>query len=374
MEVDTAKERLVPPPAPAPAKVKLEAPSAPALPPAAAPPPPPAAPAAPAAPIPAGGMAAGMSTPAAPCTEAAGPGGLNGQWVEVHGLQSRPELNGLTGKVHSYDTAKQRYNIQLQGRSKCLALLPKSLRPIAGPGAGGPAGAAGAAAAAAAAVGAATAGGGGRAAPAASAPAATPPAPQSVLAAQPPSAPAPPPAASVPAVPIVVSDAAAVRAGGAAQPACKVEELDLAEVEAEAMQRKRPWTTQEDEMLHQLVAEHGTKSWALCAAQLSERSGKQCRERWHNHLDPEIKKEAWTAEEDRLIMQSVRDMGTKWSSIVKLLPGRSDNAIKNRYYSAIRKAHRQESRAHDAPPQQNESERAAKEAAQIAAVSRCGRS
>ena len=43
-------------------------------------------------------------------------------------------------------------------------------------------------------------------------------------------------------------------------------------------------------------------------------------------------------------MTSVRDHGTRWSHIVKLLPGRSDNAIKNRYYSAVRKAHRQDQR------------------------------
>ena len=70
----------------------------------------------------------------------------------------------------------------------------------------------------------------------------------------------------------------------------------------------------------------------------------QCRERWFNHLAPSVKKGEWTEEEDRLIMAAVKKHGTKWSVIVKDLPGRSDNAIKNRYYSAVRKAFRQERR------------------------------
>ncbi|KAL1521317.1 hypothetical protein AB1Y20_020984 [Prymnesium parvum] len=133
--------------------------------------------------------------------------------------------------------------------------------------------------------------------------------------------------------------------------------------------RKHAWTTQEDETLMRMVHAHGPGRWSQVASHLPGRMGKQCRERWFNHLAPEVRKGAWTAEEDRLIMNSVRELGTKWSSIVKLLPGRSDNAIKNRYYSAIRKAHRQETRAHDVHSQQDENERAAKEAAQIAAAS-----
>ena len=52
--------------------------------------------------------------------------------------------------------------------------------------------------------------------------------------------------------------------------------------------------------------------------------------RWFNHLCPDVKKGSWTADEDRVIMESVREFGTRWSHIVKLMPGRTDNAIKNR--------------------------------------------
>ena len=57
-------------------------------------------------------------------------------------------------------------------------------------------------------------------------------------------------------------------------------------------------------------------------------------------LSPDVKKGEWSKEEDALIVAAVREHGTKWSTIQKSLQGRSDNAIKNRYYSAIRKVQR----------------------------------
>ena len=60
--------------------------------------------------------------------------------------------------------------------------------------------------------------------------------------------------------------------------------------------RSRPWTTEEDAMVRSLVEEHGTKRWSVIAASLPGRTGKQCRERWHNQLDPAIKKDIWAPE------------------------------------------------------------------------------
>lgn len=85
---------------------------------------------------------------------------------------------------------------------------------------------------------------------------------------------------------------------------------------------KGPWTEEEDNKVVELVRQHGAKRWSLIASQLPGRVGKQCRERWHNHLNPEICKEAWKVEEDRTILECHVAMGNKWAEMAKLLPGR----------------------------------------------------
>lgn len=70
---------------------------------------------------------------------------------------------------------------------------------------------------------------------------------------------------------------------------------------------KGPWCANEDAQLVELVKQYGGKHWARIASMLPGRTGKQCRERWCNNLDPSLKKGAWTAE--------VRRVHTNWSRV-----------------------------------------------------------
>ena len=99
--------------------------------------------------------------------------------------------------------------------------------------------------------------------------------------------------------------------------------------------RKRPltkkfkFTAEEDVKLKKLVDEYG-KEWTKIASLLPGRTGRQCRDRWANYIDPSISTKPWSQDEDSRLLQKYAETGAHWRVIANCFPGRSINNVRNR--------------------------------------------
>lgn len=101
--------------------------------------------------------------------------------------------------------------------------------------------------------------------------------------------------------------------------------------------RKSSWTKDEDRLLLQSIDNHGKENWSIVAQDVPKRNGKQCRERYMNHLCPALNHNDWNEDEDSTLLQQHSLRGNNWSCISTFLPGRSPNHVKNRFKFIMKK-------------------------------------
>ncbi|KAF8117556.1 hypothetical protein N665_0009s0078 [Sinapis alba] len=97
------------------------------------------------------------------------------------------------------------------------------------------------------------------------------------------------------------------------------------------------WSQEEDDILRKQISLHGTDNWAIIASNFTDKSTRQCRRRWYTYLNSDFKRGGWSPEEDTLLCEAQRVFGNRWTEIAKVVSGRTDNAVKNRFTTLCKK-------------------------------------
>jgi hypothetical protein len=98
------------------------------------------------------------------------------------------------------------------------------------------------------------------------------------------------------------------------------------------LHNKRKFTPDEDHAIIILVQRYGTDNWKQIAKEFTDRNARQLRERWRFYLNPQLNKNPFTPEEDKMIVDGMKQYGNSWKTISEnLLPNRTDLSIRNRF-------------------------------------------
>lgn len=125
--------------------------------------------------------------------------------------------------------------------------------------------------------------------------------------------------------------------------------------------KKGPWGEDESIRLVRLVQMLGPREWTSLSGYMGSRNAKQCRERYHQNLDPTLRHDPISDKEAKLIMDYYAKYGSAWARIAEHLPGRSDNTIKNYVNGLVNKSKRASGRSsHQSQPQNEHQQTAAR--------------
>lgn len=102
------------------------------------------------------------------------------------------------------------------------------------------------------------------------------------------------------------------------------------------LNKRKYFSQKEDRLLTNAVLKYKQETWNDIALHVPGRTPKQCRDRWVNYLQPSLKFNPWTFNEDDLLVSLVNEYGTHWTKMKFAFPNRSTNMIKNRWYSLLR--------------------------------------
>ncbi|KAM3358941.1 transcription factor isoform X1 [Capsicum galapagoense] len=105
------------------------------------------------------------------------------------------------------------------------------------------------------------------------------------------------------------------------------------------------WSQEEDDILREQIRIHGTDNWTIIASKFKDKTTRQCRRRWFTYLNSDFKKGGWSPEEDILLCEAQKIFGNRWTEIAKVVSGRTDNAVKNRFTTLCKKRAKHEALA-----------------------------